>query len=240
MMSSKNRLVAGAALLAFLGATASGAAEKHVLHYLDAADVDPVTVLPRPAAKGSDIEKAELAALHQIVASASAARMAQAKWDDQHEDPALFDGAIGTKLETLPVTWALLKSVQEEGDAAADVAKIHFARMRPWAVDATLANCDAGKGANPLRSYPSGHSTLSYSVGYVLAHLMPQKADVILARAADYAMSREVCGVHFPSDTEASHVIGTIVASKLLTNPAFAARVAAARKELAAAHLTES
>lgn len=239
MTNTKSWVLLAGVAVALLGAGAAGAA-KHELHYLHGADVDPVLTLPKPFARGSDAEKAELAEVHQIVASASPARLAQAKWDDEHEDPALFDGVLGVKLETMPATWALLKSVQEEGDAAADVSKVYFARTRPWAVDPTLANCDAGRNASPLRSYPSGHSTLGYSVGFVLAHLVPEKADIILARAADYAMSRMVCGVHFPSDTEASHVVGTIVATKLLTNPDFVARMAAARAELRAAHLTQS
>jgi acid phosphatase (class A) len=227
--------------LTILAASGSAQAEeKHELHYLVAADVDPVMILPRPAPLNSEIEKAELADLHHIVGSASQARLEQAKWDDQHEDPALFDAVLGVKLESMPATWELLKSVQQEGDAAADVSKVYFARKRPWAADPTLSNCDAGKGANPLRSYPSGHSTLSYSVGFVLAHLIPEKSETILARAADFAMSREVCGVHFPSDTEASHVIGTIVATKLLENPSFQAKLPSVRSELRAAGLTKS
>lgn len=230
----------GLALIVAMTQTGARAEDKHALHYLTPADVDPVMILPRPPALGSDIEKAELADLHHIVAAASPGRLEQAKWDDQHEDPALFDAVLGVKLESMPATWELLKSVQEEGDAAADLSKVYFARKRPWAADPTLSNCDAGKGANPLRSYPSGHSTLSYSVGFVLAHLVPERSETILNRAADFAMSRQVCGVHFPSDTEASHVIGTIVATKLLENPAFLARLPAVRQELRAAGLTHS
>lgn len=231
------RLLAGAVSAAVLIATPGVRAADHPLHFLQPGDVVPTRVLPPPPVKGSDIEKAELVDLHAIVASASPERLARAKWDDEHEDPALFDAALGVKLESLPKTWALLKSVQNEGDAAADVSKVYFSRSRPWAVDPTLANCDAGKNANPLRSYPSGHSTLGYSVGFVLAQLLPDKATTILTRAADFAMSRKVCGVHFPSDTEASHVLGTIVAVKLLANPTFAAKLPAVRAELRAAHL---
>ncbi len=238
-MMSKIWLFAVSAALA-LAAGAATAAETPTLHYLISSDIVPAMVLPKPFAAGSDAEKAELLELHQIIASASAERLARAKWDDAHEDPALFDAVLGMKLETLPQTWALLKSVQAEGDAAADVSKVYFGRARPWAADPTLANCDAGKGSNPARSYPSGHSTLGYSVGFILARLVPEKAEVILSRSADYAMSRQVCGVHFPSDTEASHVLGTVIATKLLANPAFAQRMVAARRELKAAHLTQS
>jgi acid phosphatase (class A) len=238
-IAMKSGYLAAVATVALLcGGSGASAASKESLHYLTSADVDPGLILPKPFAPGSEGEKAELVELHQIVASASPARLAQAKWDDENEDPAIFDGVLGVKLEAMPATWALLKEVQEEGEAAADVSKKFFHRARPWSADATLPNCDAGKKANPGRSYPSGHSTLSYSVGYVLAHLAPEKADIILSRAADYAMSREICGVHYPSDTEASHVLATIIGVKLLASPAFVAKMAAARGELRTAHLT--
>ncbi|MDB5700893.1 MAG: phosphatase family protein [Sphingomonadales bacterium] len=235
----KSGYLAAVATVALLcgGGTAS-ADPKDRLHYLTIADVDPGLILPKPFASGSEGEKAELVELHRVVASASPARLAQAKWDDENEDPAIFDGVLGIKLEAMPATWALLKEVQEEGEAAADVSKTYFNRARPWSTDPTLPNCDAGKKANPRRSYPSGHSTLSYSVGYVLAHLAPEKADIILSRAADYAMSREICGVHYPSDTEASHVLATIIGVKLVGSPVFVAKMAAARGELRTAHLT--
>lgn len=231
-------LAAAATVALFCSGAVASAKTKESLHYLTSADVEPGLILPKPYAPGSDAEKAELGELHRIVASASPARLAQARWDSENEDPAIFDGVLGVKLEAMPATWALLKEVQEEGEAAADVSKTYFHRARPWSADPTLQNCDAGKNANPGRSYPSGHSTLSYSVGYVLAHLAPEKSDIILSRAADYAMSRQICGVHYPSDTEASHVLATIIGVRMLVNPAFAAKTMAARAELRAAHLT--
>lgn len=220
--------------LALFLATPLAAADKPAKHFeiLSAADFPETQTLPPPPAAGSEREVLELEWLHRLIAATSPARLEQARWDDQHEDPGLFDAVVGRKLEDLPATWALLKTVQNEGDRAADIPKLHFARRRPWSVDATMPNCDAGKGANPLRSYPSGHATLGYSVGWTLAQLMPDRAPAILARADDYALSRQICGVHFPSDTEASHVIGTIVAERLWADPRLAERIAAARAEL--------
>ena len=43
-----------------------------------------------------------------------------------------------------------------------------------------------------------------------------------------------ICGVHFASDTEASHVLATMITERLLVDPRMAAKVAAARAELAA------
>lgn len=232
-MESFRKAVALAALA--LAPTTMAQAAPHALHYLSAAEIAPATTLPAPPPRGSEIERAELAELRAIIASATPERMTRAEWDDSHEDPAAFDAVLGLKLEQLPRTWALLKVVQEEADAAAAVPKNFFARVRPWGVDPKLPHCDAGTAAKPTRSYPSGHSSLGYSVGYVLAQMLPERAPVVLGRAADYAMSREICGAHFPSDTEASHVLATLVASRLLQMPAFRAQYVAARSELRAA-----
>lgn len=219
-------------------APAPAGAEEHQFHYLSASSVNPVNLLPDPAREGSAAETAEIGDLHALIAASSPERIAQAKWDDQHENPSLYDAALGLKLESFPKTWALLKAVQNEGDAAASIAKVYFHRTRPWAVDPTLPRCDGTSTASPATSYPSGHSTLSYSTGFVLARLLPGRAQVVLDRAADYAESRRVCGVHYPSDTEASHVLGTYVAGQLMANPTFAAQFDAARAELKAAHVT--
>lgn len=200
---------------------------------LDRASVEPAMLLPAPPAAGSAEERAELAELHALVAAAPPARIEQARQDDRHEDPSIFDEATGRTLRSLPQTWALLKTVQNESDVAVNLAKDRFARTRPYGVDTTLHSCEPGPPHKPTRSYPSGHAGLGFSVGYVLAQLMPERASQILARAADYARSREYCAVHFASDTEASHVVGTLVASRLLADPRLATRIAAARAELA-------
>jgi acid phosphatase (class A) len=98
--------------------------------------------------------------------------------------------------------------------------------------------CDYKPNAAPLTSYPSGHATLGYSTGFILAALMPEKAQAILTRAKEYAWSRVVCGAHYESDIEASHVLGTELAMMMLENPAFHAQFEAAREELRAGGLT--
>ena len=219
------------AALAQPGATPATAVTHH-FELLDPATVRPDQMLPPPPATGSTIETIELAEVRQVIASASPERMVQARSDDAHEDPSIFDAAMGRRLADLPATWALLLIIQHETDGAIDLAKKHFGRIRPWGVDPALPNCDAGKGKAARGSYPSGHSGLGYAVGWTLAELVPAKAQAFLARAADYALSREICGVHFPSDIEASHVVGTLIAARLLADPRLAPRIAAARAEL--------
>jgi DNA-binding beta-propeller fold protein YncE len=207
---------------------------KKALQYLNAANYEPTRLVPAPAAKESPEEAIELKRSHALIDGASPERKAQAKADSDNEDPSIFDAATGRDLKSLPNTWALLKLIQGETDLAINDSKIKFGRIRPWGVDPTIINCENEPGAKPTRGYPSGHSGLGYSVGWTLAQLIPNQASVILARAKDYALSREICGAHFASDTEASHVIGTMTALTLFNDPRLAGLYDAARAELAA------
>jgi acid phosphatase (class A) len=210
------------------------------LHVLTLEQVDPSRLLPPPAVDGSDLQKADLAEVERVYKSRSPERRAQAEWDDKHESVELFFATLGPRfdLAKLPVTAKLLQTVDNEQSVVANIVKRHFLRNRPWAIDPSLVACDYKPNAAPLTSYPSGHATLSYSEGYLLAALMPEKAQPILSRASEYAYSRVVCGAHYGSDIEASHVLGTELAMMMLQNPAFAAQFEASRAELRAAGLT--
>lgn len=210
------------------------------LHVLTADQVDPGKLLPPPVKDGSDQQKSELAEVQRLYKARTPARRAQAEWDDKHETVELFFATLGPgfDLKKLPATAKVMATVDNEQSVAANIAKRYFLRNRPWAIDPSLVACDYKPNAAPLTSYPSGHATLSYSEGYVLAALMPEKAQPILDRAQEYAYSRVVCAAHYPSDIEASHVLGAELAMMMLKDPGFAADFAAARAELKAAGLT--
>ncbi|MEW6599137.1 MAG: phosphatase PAP2 family protein [Pseudomonadota bacterium] len=207
---------------------------------LTAEDVDPSKLLPPPVADDSVRFKLELAEVQNAYRNSTPERKAQAAWDDSHEDANIFAATLGPAfdLTKLPETAKLLKLLENDQSVAANVAKRYFLRLRPWYFDADMKPCDYKPGANPKTSYPSGHATLGYSVGYLLANLIPEKAQIIEARARDYAYSRLVCGDHFASDVEASHVLGVVTSVKLMEKPDVAPMIAAARKELKAAGLT--
>ncbi|MET3901418.1 acid phosphatase (class A) [Devosia sp. UYZn731] len=216
-------------------------APKHVLHYLSPEDIDPITLLPPPPADGSDQQKGEVAEVLHMQQTASKERLDQAVWDDRHESSELWIptlGPIGFDLTKLPATAAMLDAAMSERDAAADVVKVYFGRSRPWTFDDNIQVCEAaGRGGSKVRSYPSGHGTLAYVQGILLARLMPSKGQIIMARAEDYAESRMFCGVHSRSDIRASAVLGTTVATLLLHNAAFKPLIDSARAELSAAGL---
>jgi acid phosphatase (class A) len=208
---------------------------------LTADEMDPARILPPPPAEGTAAQQAELAAVQALVKARTPARTEQAKWDGAHADPMLFAKAIGPEfdLQKLPATTALLAVVQNEQSVANEMAKRLFNRKRPYLTDPSIQVCDWKPGEPTSSSYPSGHATLAYSLGFVLASLIPEKAQAIQARAKDFAFSRQVCGAHYPGDIEASHALAVRVATLLLLRPAMQAQIDAALHELRAAQLTD-
>ena len=56
-------------------------------------------------------------------------------------------------------------------------------------------------------AYPSGHATYAYTNAFLLQELFPEYADSIYNDAYECAHSREILGVHFPSDSEAARIL---------------------------------
>ena len=198
---------------------------------LDLAEFAPDRIFAPPPPHNSRLEALELEQVKAVRAAASPERLAQADRDGQTENPTAFDQAVGRDLAQLPATYALLTRIQRETNRVVSAGKDYFRRLRPYGVDPQMAHC--GKGKVLDRSYPSGHAGMAWSVGWTLSRLMPDRAAAIVARAQDYDLSREICGVHFPSDLEASHGVAVMIADRLLADPRLADQVAAARRELA-------
>ena len=217
------------------------------LMYLTPGQIDPSRLLQPPAKDGSEMQQREMAAVKRLIKERTPERFARAKWDAEHEDATAFSATLGPDfdLHKLPATAKLLESVLNDQGIAASAAKDYFHRKFPVTAEMPASygewTCDTGDrkpDSRPLRSYPSGHATLGYSVGVVLAALIPEKSQAILIRAADYAYSREVCGDHYHSDVEASRALGTAVGVLLLNNAALRPQIDAAKAELRAAHIT--
>jgi acid phosphatase (class A) len=249
----KLRTATLAILLSTAGAwaqNAPAAAPKKTLKVLTPAETDPGRLLPPPPANGSASQSKELAEEHDLVKTRTPERFAQAKWDNEHEDVTAFAAVIGPgfDMNKLPVTAKLLAVVLNDQSVIASASKEYFHRQFPVAaLGASVENyrdwtCDPDvkkPSDRPLRSYPSGHGTMGYTLGVFLSGLMPDKSQAILARAADYGYSREVCGDHYHSDLEASHALGSALGILLLKNAALKPQIEASKAELRAAHLTK-
>jgi acid phosphatase (class A) len=222
----------------------------HTLLLLTHSEIDPRHFLAPPAPDGSEAQQKEMAQVQRLIASRKPEQFARAKWDAEHEDATAFAATLGPAfdLAKLPVTSKLLAAVLNDQALAASAAKDYFHRKFPvaalnpepptfpdWTCDAVVRK----PGERPLRSYPSGHATLGYTLGVVLAHLVPEKAPEILARADEYGYSREICGDHYHSDVEAGHTLGNAVGLLFVGNAALRPQFESARAELRAAGITK-
>jgi acid phosphatase (class A) len=245
----KLQLVCFAALAAVCQAQSGAAAPAPTkkLMLLTEAQTNPGRLLPAPPADGSENQKKEMAEVQQLIKTRTPQRLAQAQWDNDHEDPSAFAATLGPAfdLAKLPVTSKLLDVIMNDQSVVASASKVYFHRKAPSSVvNATNYHdwsCDPqvkSPSERALRSYPSGHGTMGFTLGIVLSALIPEKSQAIMARAFDFGYSREVCGDHYHSDLEASHALGNALGTMFLNNATLKPQIEAARAELRKAHLT--
>jgi acid phosphatase (class A) len=122
--------------------------------------------------------------------------------------------------------------VKNEQSVVGNQLKRYYQRPRPYQADTTLHPACALKTEHD--SYPSGHGMTGYLEAFTLAEIAPKKRAEILARADNYAHNRLVCGVHYPSDIEASRRVAYAVFGYMLATPRFQRDLAAAREEMRA------
>ena len=202
-------------------------------------DLDPALILPPPPAPDSAQAAAEIAELRAAEAARTPTSEADARLDGDTKNGTIFAVVLGSNfdLDRLPATAALLALVRASEKDAVDRGKDHFRRPRPWIVAPDLKACK--RGDDPLSSYPSGHTSMAFSMAETLARLVPEKADGLLARAARYGQSRIVCEQHFRSDVSAGQMLGLLIAERLMAKPAFRAAFDRARRELVMAGVAE-
>lgn len=189
-------------------------------------------ILAAPPVPGSATTQKELAELHRIEAARTAQEAEQAMDDERDESIFIYRKVLGAGFtpQALPVTAAFSARVKNDEAVNGSPAKTGFARMRPYNLDKTLHPVCKTKTKDD--SYPSGHTMAGYLMALTLIEMVPEKRDAILARADDYAHNRLVCGVHYPSDLEASKVLAYSVHALMTANPQYQQELAAARLEL--------
>ena len=199
--------------------------------YLNAGQVDLMRLLPPPPAGDSAQAAAEMAEVVALEATRTAVRAAQARADVAESVHDMFGAVLGPAFtpERTPLTGALFDRIAETENAVTGPVKRGWARLRPYQVNAALH-----PAVPPSRSgsFPSGHATLGRLAAIVLAAMLPEHRAALFARAADYAESRVIGGVHFRSDIVAGMNAGTAIAAVLFNDPAFIADSATAQREL--------
>lgn len=105
--------------------------------------------------------------------------------------------------EKYPNTAQLLKGVMQDMRIMEFSVKYQNLRARPYHLESKL---------QPLAimgspAFASGHTLWAYLQAFVWSELLPNKRQQFLDLAEEIRQSREIMGIHYPSDNEASRVL---------------------------------
>ena len=126
-----------------------------------------------------------------------------------------------------PATKKLLQNIMKEMRIMEFTAKNHFLRARPRQLSEEL---------KPLvemntSSFASGHTLWAYLQAYVWAELIPEKRTDFLDLAYEIGFSREILGVHYPSDEEAARQLSYKMLALMWKTEKFQKHLEAAQAE---------
>jgi acid phosphatase (class A) len=130
--------------------------------------------------------------------------------------------------KNLPKTADLIANVWQDQLHYMWSFKFQFNRARPVQLESRIDNLEPTNWP----AYPSGHATFAYTNAFLLQELFPQFKDVIYKDAYECAHSREILGVHFPSDSEAGRILARQLINEMLKKEKFVADLKAAKQEV--------
>lgn len=126
-----------------------------------------------------------------------------------------------------PATKKLLHKIMKEMRIMEFTVKNRFLRARPRQLEPKL---------KPLKkmdtaSFASGHTLWAYLQAYVMSELIPSKRTAFIDLAYEIGFSREILGVHYPSDEEAARNLAHQMLELIWEKPAFKKDFVYAQKE---------
>jgi acid phosphatase (class A) len=124
--------------------------------------------------------------------------------------------------------------VQLDAETVTDLGKDYFKRPRPYTTDPSLANGKLEKSF----SYPSGHSTESMVLALVLADLLPEQRDAIIAHARSIGWHRVQIARHYPTDIFAGRTLARAITQQFKQSEDFQKEFSEVKKEIETARTT--
>ena len=130
--------------------------------------------------------------------------------------------------KNLPETSRVLQNIYQDATYYFFCLKANFMRPRPCQLNKEIKNLEMLSHG----SYPSGHASASYVNAFVLSEILPELKEIFLTNAYDMAFSREIRGVHYPSDSQAGKEFARPFVNLLFKNEAFKSDFAKMKNEL--------
>lgn len=204
--------------------------EKRPVYYNSPSQVSLIRVLAPPPAPGTEASQKDARGVVKAQAKSTPEELQNAK-DDVCESVFRFEDVMGPGFtpDKLPFADGFFERVFFDSDREIRIAKDYFKRERPYMTDPRVRLMVEQSSSY---SYPSGHSTFAYTVGIILADMVPEKAVQIFERADTYAGNRAVVGVHYPGDILAGRISAAVIDNAFFHNDRFLADYVRARAEV--------
>lgn len=210
--------------------------------------LDLTLLLPAPPILDSSQQKNDIEAILKVQQAATPARLEQAMDDAKGTVFDMFGKVLGPRFNAkdLTATARLFERLGRSEATVVELAQSAFKRPRPFVVDtrvqvlskASMMSSDMAKAAGERLpqsgSWPSGRATRVSASAIVLASLFPEHKAALWGRAQDYAQSRVIAGMHYPSDLEMGYRAGTALAATVFRDPEFQTDYQAAKEEIRA------
>jgi acid phosphatase (class A) len=209
--------------------------------YLPSGAAPDLFLIVPPAPASGDMRDA----LDRAIFRATRALEGSPRWkmsisDNDYTVPALLKdfscslGAAPTAENAPRLTWLLSRALMDAAYGAANVKSKYKQRKRPFTVDKGNICIARDAEFEASADYPSGHASVSWAFGLILAEMAPDRATAVLTRARAYGDSRLFCGVHNASAVEAGQVVAATMVAALQGSKEFRADLTAAEAELLA------
>jgi acid phosphatase (class A) len=208
--------------------------------YFAANPLDGKAILGPPPAPDSPHGKADRALYDETRALEGSAR-----WKTAIQDNDLWGGgairrfscALGVDVNErqTPTALRMLHRMELDVRTVGTPAKDAYNRVRPAIGNDKPICVPREDWMKTNASYPSGHAMTAWSWALVLSEVAPARADALLTVGRESGESRMICGVHYISDVEAGRTLGSAMVARLHADPAFAADLARAKREVVAA-----
>jgi len=208
--------------------------------YLDTKTLpNSLNLIPTAPIQGSAAQELDNAVSQKYLALVGTPRWEMATRDADLSFPnaaQIFSCALGLPIseELTPHLYVLLRRTVADAGLATYTAKNHYQRVRPFMLNRKpICTPEDREALKNDGSHPSGHTAIGWAWALILAEIVPQHADAILARGRAFGESRIICNVHWHSDVVEGRFISASVVAKLHSDPQFLSDLEAAKKELA-------
>ena len=218
-------------------------------HYLSAGQLQSISQSVKAPANSSEQTRAELDYLLELQAKRTPEQEKRVDylgrigyWPQVNQMPShpfykenlehlFFEGreVLGKwcRAENFPAVTKLLQGVMHDMRVMEFTIKHRQLRPRPYHLEPSMKAM--GRIGSP--AFASGHTMWAYLQAYVWSEIVPEKRKEFLALADEIRRSREIMGIHYPSDNEAARLVAHRMLITYFKSSRFKADLKAAHEE---------